>query len=275
MFNQRHKDVAGRLIKIFTDQKDASSFLSTAAFVKDRLNPYLFQYCLTVATQHRPDTSDLNIPSVVQSFPDKFVDSSIFPRVREEGALVTQENRMVVDIPLNYTASDREIEQRMGYFREDIGVNMHHWHWHLVYPGEGEAKIVQKDRRGELFFYMHNQLIARYNVERLANKLGKVRPLNNLREPIPEAYFPKIVRSSNNRAYPARVSGTVLMDINRTDDNVVVALSDLERWRDRIYQAIDQGFVVDVSVRNDGNHIQMKINTFFFPNHSRLANEFH
>jgi tyrosinase len=74
----------------------------------------------------------------------------------------------------------------LAYFREDIGVNLHHWHWHLVYPTRGPREIVNKDRRGELFFYMHTQIIARYNVERFCNKLDKVKPLNNLREPVPE-----------------------------------------------------------------------------------------
>lgn len=127
LFNQRDREIAGRLTKIFMDQPDAASFLSTAAYVKDRLNPYLFQYALSVASQHRPDTNNLNIPSIVQTFPEQFIDSSVFPKAREEGALVSEENRRAVDIPLNFTASDREIEQRLAYFREDIGVNMHHW----------------------------------------------------------------------------------------------------------------------------------------------------
>lgn len=86
------------------------------------------------------------------------MDSSVFPRAREEGVLVPPENRIPIEIQMNFTASDREQEQRLAYFREDIGVNMHHWHWHLVYPGEGPLDIVAKDRRGELFYYMHSQV---------------------------------------------------------------------------------------------------------------------
>lgn len=63
---------------------------------------------------------------------------------------------------MNFTASDREQEQRLAYFREDIGVNMHHWHWHLVYPGEGPLNVVKKDRRGELFYFMHSQVSVRF-----------------------------------------------------------------------------------------------------------------
>lgn len=48
---------------------------------------------------------------------------------------------------------------RLWYFREDLGINLHHWHWHLVYPFEAsDRNIVAKDRRGELFYYMHQQV---------------------------------------------------------------------------------------------------------------------
>jgi hypothetical protein len=245
LFVKKHKEIAGQLVKLFMDQPDFDSFVAVAAYTKDRVNPYLFQYALAVATAHRPDSKETKVPSVVQVFPDQFVDPGVFRKVREEGTLVAQENRQPVTIPVNFTASDREPEQRVAYFREDIGVNSHHWHWHLVYPGSGERSVVQKDRRGELFYYMHSQIIARYNVERFAANLARVQPLNNLRERIPEGYFPKIIRSTNNRAYPPRASQTTLKDINREETTVEVA--DLERWRDRIFEAIAQGFVLDTS----------------------------
>lgn len=73
--------------------------------------------------------------------------------------------RTPIIIPRDYTATDLEEEHRLAYFREDVGVNLHHWHWHLVYPfsarGPSARAIVAKDRRGELFFYMHQQIIAR------------------------------------------------------------------------------------------------------------------
>lgn len=63
------------------------------------------------------------------------------------------------------------MEHRVAYFREDLGINLHHWHWHLVYPGSNPSEknckelqihnVVSKDRRGELFYYMHQQILAR------------------------------------------------------------------------------------------------------------------
>jgi len=58
-------------------------------------------------------------------------------------------------------------------------------------------------------------------------------------------YFPKILSSLNNRTYPARVTNQLLNDVNRDDANIEI--SDVERWRDRVLAAIDQGYVEDVS----------------------------
>lgn len=69
-----------------------------------------------------------------------------------------------IEVPRDYTASDLDEEHRVAYWREDVGINLHHWHWHLVYPFEADARIVNKDRRGELFYYMHQQIIARSKV---------------------------------------------------------------------------------------------------------------
>lgn len=253
LFNEKHKSIAGQLITLFMSYENSEELMSAAAFAKDRVNPYLFQYALSVATNHREDTRDLDVPSVVQTFPDQFVDPIVFNRIRQEAAIADESQRQAVVIPVNFTANELEEEQRLAYFREDIGVNSHHWHWHLVYPGAGPERIVNKDRRGELFFYMHNQLIARYNIERMSNNMKRVARLNNLREIIPEGYFPKIIRSSNNRAYPPRISNCRLLDINR--DGAVVEVGDLERWRDRIYEAIDSGFATSTT----GERIPMTI----------------
>lgn len=95
---------------------------------------------------------------------------------------------------------------------------------------------------------MHQQLIARYNVERFCAKLARVQPLNNLRQPLPEAYFPKIIRSANNRAFPARPQNQELRDLNRVADDVIFTVSDLERWGSRIAEAIDAGTVLGVRI---------------------------
>lgn len=85
----------------------------------------------------------------------------------------------------------------------------------------------------------------RYNCERLCNRLGRVKRFHNWREPIPEAYFPKLDSLVASRTWPARPAGAVLKDINRPVDQLNFDLQDLERWRDRIYEAIHTGAYIN------------------------------
>jgi tyrosinase len=198
-----------------------------------------------VAILHRPDTKDLDLPSFAETFPAKFVDSRSMIQARQEAAAVPIGSRRPIVLPRNYTASEKEPEQRLWYFREDLGINIHHWHWHLVYPFEAaDRRIVAKDRRGELFYYMHQQINARYNFERFSNNLPRVVPFRNFRAIIREGYFPKLDSLVASRSYPSRQADSSLKDINRELDQVFIKVSDLEAWRDTFVNAINQGFVV-------------------------------
>ena len=82
-------------------------------------------------------------------------------------------------------------EDALNWFREDIFLNEHHEHWHTVYL-EAPSKEQLKDRQGELFIYMHQQMLARYNTERLAAGLPTIEPFPNREfgEQIVEGYDP-------------------------------------------------------------------------------------
>ncbi|XP_077289769.1 prophenoloxidase 2 [Arctopsyche grandis] len=246
LFIPKHRKMAGKLIDIFVGMRNVDDLQSIAVYCRDRINPYMFNYCLSVALLHREDTKDLPLPSFIQSFPDKYVDSAVFSRAREEATVVPEGSRTPIIIPKDYTASDLDEEHRVAYFREDMGINLHHWHWHLVYPFESANRdIVNKDRRGELFYYMHEQIVARYNFERFSNNLGKVKRFNDLRQPIAEGYFPKMDSLVASRAWPPRFANTRLADINRSVDQIRIDLSDMEQWRDRYRAAVEQGFVTN------------------------------
>ncbi|KAL7300486.1 hypothetical protein TKK_0006488 [Trichogramma kaykai] len=237
-FLPAHRKMATRLTELFMGMRTLEDLVSLAAYCRDRVNAQMFVYSLSVAILHRPDTKHLSVPQLAEIFPDKYMESSIFHRAREEANVVPAGSRTPIEIPLDYTATDADPEHRVAYWREDVGVNLHHWHWHLVYPFDGPRVAVNKDRRGELFYYMHRQIMARYNIERLCNGLPQVSRLNNFREPIPEAYFPKLDQQVAGRAWPARPSGFVLSDINRPADSLRFDIGDLERYRDRILEAI-------------------------------------
>ncbi|XP_060525566.1 phenoloxidase 1 [Cylas formicarius] len=245
LFLPKHRRIAGRLIDIFLGVRSVDDLLAVAIYARDRVNPYLFNYCLSVALLHRADTQDLDVPSIIHSFPDKYLDSKVFAKAREESNIVPEGARMPIEIPKDYTASDLEEEHRLAYFREDLGINLHHWHWHLVYPFEAARSVVDKNRRGELFYYMHQQIMARYNFERLCNKMKRVERFLDWDQPIKEAYFPKLDSLVASRSWPARVANQKIQNLKREVDGITLDIDDMKRWRDRIYDAIHSGSVRD------------------------------
>ncbi|CAG9825513.1 unnamed protein product [Phaedon cochleariae] len=253
LFIPKHQRLAGKLIDIFLGLRTKDDLMAVAVYARERVNPYLFIYAFSVALLHREDTKHLNIPSIVSSFPEKFVQNQVIGVARQEVSVVPenlQQLRNPVEIPKDYTASDLEEEHRLAYFREDIGVNLHHWHWHLVYPTTGAPEVVNKNRRGELFYYMHQQIIARYNTERLCHKLKRVERLIDWDSPLKEAYFPKLDRIVTGRSYPARVANQRMQNLRREIDNSFVDVDDMKRWRDLIYGAINSGRVKDRNNRD-------------------------
>ena len=99
-----------------TEARDIDQLQSYAVYARDRVNPQLFNYALSVAILHRPDTKDLTLPLFIETFPGKFIDSRSFGRAREEANVVRQGSRRPIIIPRDYTASDLEPEHRYVCF---------------------------------------------------------------------------------------------------------------------------------------------------------------
>jgi hypothetical protein len=132
-------------------------------------------------------------------------------------------------------------EAALDWFREDPLANDHHRHWHIVYPARGRPSPSGprlQDRQGELFFYMHQQMLARYDAERRALGLGAVKPFADYREPIGEGY-------------EDRPQGQRLRDVDRADTGVLT-VAELEDQRDRLREAVAAG-----AVQNGGGPIAL------------------
>ncbi len=120
-------------------------------------------------------------------------------------------------VPYSGTATPPEDE--LTWWREDPLLNEHHEHWHLVYPTAPLLDHPFGDRHGELFGYMHEQMLARYDAERLALGLDKVEPFDtsDYTKPIPQGYDPGPITlygdDGNPYGYRARPAGASLSDL--------------------------------------------------------------
>lgn len=84
------------MIDIFLGMRNVDELQSMALYARDRVNPYMFNYALSVAILHRKDTQDLDLPSFIASFPDKYVDSRVLSRAREEATIVPAGSRVYI-----------------------------------------------------------------------------------------------------------------------------------------------------------------------------------
>ncbi len=139
----------------------------------------LVRFALKLFLTHHPDGRLLEIPPLELRAPQKALPS------------------MAADAGLA-AATGGAAEAVLNWWREDPEANEHHDHWHAVYPTVGIAdpapgdpgRSRMQDRQGELFFYMHQQMLARYDHERVAAGLERVKSLAEYDQPIPEGYDP-------------------------------------------------------------------------------------
>lgn len=79
----------------FIGMRNLDDFRSAVVYARDRVNPFLFNYAFSVAMLHRKDTRHLEIPTLPEVFPDKFMDGEIFSKAREETTIVDSDEARV------------------------------------------------------------------------------------------------------------------------------------------------------------------------------------
>ncbi|MBA3946773.1 MAG: hypothetical protein H0X37_19705 [Herpetosiphonaceae bacterium] len=195
----------------------------------------LVRYALMVFLTHNPVGINLQIPALEERAPEKVLPSRSAPSA-------------------TLGVGETQAEADLNWFREDAWANDHHDHWHIVYPTrgvpDGNGNKTLKKRAGELFLYMHQQMLARYDTERLALGLAPVVPLSDFGQPIPEGYDPspdiglQTDPNSSTSEYSPREPDLRLADLHRQDiGNYPV--SELENSVTRLNDAIQRGTFQD------------------------------
>ncbi|XP_076064105.1 phenoloxidase 1-like [Oratosquilla oratoria] len=253
VFLKQHRQAAKDLIACFLKRRSPAELRNVAANVHDMVNESLFVYSLSFVIIRRSDLRNVRLPPIYETFPSWFVPETTIAKAREEVSkqrYMPKTERIVVDHGLEFSGTDENPEHRVAYWREDYGINAHHWHWHIVFPAEIEIAL-HRDRKGELFYYMHQQMMARYDMERMSVGLGRVVKLDNWREPIPEGYFPKLTTGNSSLNWGSRPDGLSVKNLTR--HRIRININEMEMWRDRIFEAIHLKKVV----QEDGKEIQL------------------
>jgi tyrosinase len=247
-FIDEHREEAISLAERFMQIADATpgpdgldAVVNQATTEKEQRPGGLVEHALMLFILHHPQGRKLRIPSLMTRSPGQVFASS---------ALRLGRGDPVQGYARSIQSSSTPPEHRLDWFREDPLANEHHEHWHVVYPTggiPGTSPRRLKDRHGELFLYMHQQMLARYDAERIAiDELDLVVPFGDYREPITEGYDPGgLVTPDGNEGfinYSARPAGVVLRNLTPDISGIAYAVYEHELRRDRTLDAVDSGY---------------------------------
>ena len=245
LFNYTEKQLTQTLAEIILYRTSFTHLLSVTAAVRDFVNQELFKEALLIIILRRDDVG-MVMPMSPEFLPTNF--ASTAKQMLEDQSPETE--NPVVNVNWNeppYQTFDQlEPEYNLWYFREDPEANSHHLYWHVLFSNNS------LDRRGEFFFYMHRQMLVRYNVERLTHGLPQIKALtpDTWDQPIPLGYFPKL-GAEVGTPYQGRPDNMVLAELT----DIGLPLSLMEDWYREIEMAIENKRVSAA----DGSTINLKL----------------
>nr|CCF55382.1 hemocyanin beta subunit 1 [Atyopsis moluccensis] len=233
LFNERQREEALMLIDSFYQCRTFEHFMKNAAYFRERVNEGEFVYALYVFVTHSELTEGVVLPPLYEVTPHMFTNSEIINQAYTAKMTQTPGN-----FRMSFTGTKKNKEQRVAYFGEDIGINSHHVHWHMDFPFWWDYDRI--DRKGELFFWAHHQLTARFDAERLSNHLPLVGELY-WDKPIKDGFAPHTTYKYGGD-FPSRPDNKEFEDVEGA-----ARIRDLKVMESRIRDAIAHGYVVDAT----------------------------
>lgn len=206
------------------------------------MNPGLFVYALSVAIIHRPDFKGYELPAIYEIYPHYFFSFDVIQRAqlyKQQGFPGVKKVDGVYNLVLYANYSGHDIysyeDQKLSYFTEDIGLNQYYYYFNLDYPFwmGGEGYGLYKDRRGEYYLYFHQQLLARYYLERLSHGLGYIKEFSWY-TPI-SSYYPNIHSYYGYPFLPRGSKHEIYQEYNKFDVDFITT------YETRLLDAIDSG----------------------------------
>ncbi len=204
VFMPEHQEQAVELAAEMMDvanREGVEAALGRAERAAEEVSVELAQFALMVFITHHPEGQRLPLPPLEERIPE---------HVKPSG-----ERRDAAGLESLGAFGD---EAALDWYREDAAANFHHERWHVVYPFSGIPNPqnpfgprITKDRQGELFMYMHEQMLARYDAERLCAGLAAVEPLFDFTAPLAEGYDPLL------QGFDARQPDALMSDSTQFD----------------------------------------------------------
>nr|QBB67477.1 prophenoloxidase [Penaeus merguiensis] len=258
-FRSEHALAVRELSQVFLEARHLYELFRTAILIRDHVNRSIYLAALYHAFYERKDLNPGDLPPLETLLPDRFVPADVINKAKKLAkSAILHKERVKTEISVHWHINEtgigtRSPEHRVAYWREDMHLNNMHWHWHLSNPYNIEPG--KRDRRGELFYYMHHNLVARYNMERLSVNLRPVVPFEDWHLSLLDGYFPHIT-TGNGYDWADRQDNTFFKDVREIPLNQSSHVSQLEMWRTHLYHAIDVGYMVN----ENGSYVRLTDN---------------
>lgn len=246
VYNLEHRKQMFALFQLFYYAKDWNAFYNSIVWARFNVNEGQFVYALTVALIHRTDMQGLELPAIYEIYPYYFFGTEVIQRaqlLKQQGFHGMKKVEGVYSFIIQANQSGSEVftndEQRLAYFTEDVGLNAFYYYFHMDYPFwlGGDEMHLLPDRRGELFLYTHQQMVARYFLERLSNDMGYINDFTWW-TPIKTGYYPNL-RSYSGQSFATRENGHIVYEEKNYFDVDAVSI-----YESRLFDAIDLGYIL-------------------------------
>lgn len=260
IMNETHRRQVIALFHLFYYAKDWESFYKAASFARLNINEGMFIYALTVAVMNRKDMVGIVLPAPYEVYPFYFFNYDVVQKAQQYKMQGFYDTTMMdtttmmdgtysVVIPSNYTdyMFETNMESKLSYFMEDIGLNTYYYYFHMNYPFwmTGKNYMTTSHRRGESYLFKHQQLLARYYLERLSNGMGVI-PTFTWTEGIRTGYYPAL-RYYNGDYFPTRSNF-----YNMYTEYNYYPVDSVTTYERRIRDAVDRGyFMLDDGTKID------------------------
>ena len=240
--NIRQLEESLMLFNVLMNCRFWDAAVHNAAYFRERMNEGEFVYALYAAVIHSKLGEGVILPPLYEVTPHMFTKSEVIQK-----AYSAQMTQQPGSFKMEFTGSGKNPEQSVAYFGEDIGLNVHHVTWHLDFPFWWQDSYgYHLDRKGELFFWAHHQLMVRFDAERLSNQLDLVDELY-WDKPIVEGFAPHSTYRYGGE-FPTRPDNIQFEDVDG-----VVRVRDMMIHETRVRDAIAHGYIT----AEDGSHINI------------------
>ncbi|XP_055529724.1 hexamerin-1.1-like [Wyeomyia smithii] len=249
------------LFTFLYNSADWDTYYKNVIWAREHINEGMFIYAVTLSVLHRPDLKGVILPAIYEIYPYYFFNTDVIrsatfrkmydPKFGFYGS--GKYNVVYSNYTLTYPVKDSSLHfhndhYSMSYYYDDIGLNSYYYYFMMDYPFfMGEDKFgLFKDRWGEMYFYMHQQLLARYNLERYSNYMHPIKGLT-WKFPLKTGYF-SLLSYWNGVPFKSR------------DFNYMIKESDyykldmIKDWESRVRKIIDVGYFM----LEDGTKVDLR-----------------